>query len=55
MTDVVEITAPFCIATASLDRTIVMYDLKAREVLRRLNDGHVTGIKKLCYVPNFGG
>lgn len=55
ITDIIEIMAPLCIATASLDRTIVMYDLKNKEVLRRLNDGHITGIKKLCYVENFGG
>ena len=50
ITNVVEIAAPMCIATASLDRTIVMYDLKNKEVLRRLENGHKTGIKKLCYI-----
>ena len=46
---------PFCIATCSLDRSIVLYDLKNREALRRFSRKHVTGIRQLRYMEEFGG
>lgn len=55
ITDCCEINSPFCIATASLDRTIVLYDLKNREALRRFARKHVTGIRHLRYMQDFGG
>lgn len=55
ITDCVEIKAPFCIATCSLDRTIVLYDLKNREALRRFSRKHVTGVRQLKYMTEFGG
>lgn len=55
ITDCQEILSPFCIATCSLDRTIVLYDLKNREALRRFDRKHVTGVKHLRYMRNFGG
>lgn len=54
--DICEIDNPVCIATCSLDRTIIMYDLQARSVIRKIDDGdHITGIKRLVYNPYFGG
>ena len=32
----------------------MLYDLKNKEALRRFSK-HVTGVRKLKYVPNFGG
>lgn len=55
ITDCIEIDNPFCVATCSLDRTIVLYDLKNREALRRFARKHVTGVRKMKYMKNFGG
>lgn len=55
ITDCVEIINPFCIATSSLDRSIVLYDLKKKEVLRRFTRKHVTGVRCLRYMKDFGG
>ena len=53
--DCLEIATPFSIATCSLDRSIVMYDLKNMEVLKRFSRKHDTGVTSLKYVRNFGG
>ena len=45
ITDCCEVLSPFCIATCSLDRTIVLYDLKNKEALRRFAKRHVTGVR----------
>ena len=55
MTDCVEIPSPFCIATSSLDRTIVLYDLRNKEALRRFSRKHVTGVRHMRYMHDFGG
>ena len=55
ITDCVEILNPFCIATCSLDRSIVLYDLKNREALRRFARKHVTGVRHMRYMKDFGG
>ena len=55
MTDCVEVPSPFCIATCSLDRTIVLYDLRNREALRRFARKHVTGVRNMRYMHDFGG
>ena len=55
ITDCAEISNPFCVATCSLDRTIVLYDVKAREALRRFDRKHVTGVRNLRYMQSFGG
>eukprot|EP00347_Sterkiella_histriomuscorum_P013983 403362615 len=53
--DLVEIKIPnFCIATASLDRTIRLYNISERFLITVLK-GHETGIRKLSYISNFGG
>ena len=45
VSDLIEISNPFAIVTASLDRSIVMYDLKNNEVLKRFSRQHITGVK----------
>ena len=55
ITDCAEILSPFCVATCSLDRTIVLYDLKNREALRRFDRKHVTGVRILRFMKNFVG
>ena len=55
ITDCVEITSPLSVATCSLDHSIVLYDLKKKEVLRRLSQRHVTGVRHLRYLKDFGG
>ena len=55
VSDCVEIASPFCIATCSLDRTIVLYDLRNREALRRFARKHVTGVRSMRYMEEFGG
>ena len=55
VSDIQEITNPPCIATGSLDRTIVLYDLQNGEVLRSFNQHHQTGVMRLKYLRNFGG
>ena len=35
--DICELQVPYSIATASLDGTIVLYDLVEREIVRRLD------------------
>jgi len=49
ITDCVEIKNPNCIATCSLDRTIVMYDINLGEILRIINENHSKGITHLRY------
>ena len=55
VSDLIEIDNPFAIVTGSLDRSIVMYDLKNGEVLKRFSRQHNTGVTHLKYVKNFGG
>lgn len=52
--DLVEIKTPNCIATASLDRTIRLYNIEEKFLITVLK-GHETGIRKLSYISNFGG
>jgi WD40 repeat protein len=54
ITDCAEVISPLCICTASLDKTIVMYDLVTRHKIRVL-DGHRNGVKILISVQNYGG
>jgi len=51
ITDCVEVLIPICIATCSKDKTIVLYDLKARTKLRTISDQHETWINKVRYQP----
>jgi len=50
----IEIKNPACIATCSLDRTIVMYDLANGEIIRRINENHDKGIFHLKYQSQNG-
>lgn len=52
--DVTEINIPFCIASASLDKTIRLYNLEERLLITVLK-GHKTGVRSLSYIKNFGG
>lgn len=52
--DLVEINVPHCIATASLDKTIRLYNIEERFYIAVLK-GHETGIRKLSYISKFGG
>jgi WD40 repeat protein len=49
ITSVVEILNPVCVATCSLDRTIVLFDIVHREHLRTISDGHEKGVRHLRY------
>jgi WD40 repeat protein len=49
ITECVEIESPLCVATASLDRTIVMINIENPHQQRRIKDGHTTGIRHLRY------
>ena len=50
----VEVLKPFCVATCSLDRTIVLFDIVNREHLRTIDDHHEKGIKHLRYSIHCG-
>ncbi|CDW71705.1 UNKNOWN [Stylonychia lemnae] len=53
--DVCEIDNPFSIATCSLDKKIVIYNLIEREPIRILKGDHIKGVKRLSYNGHFGG
>jgi WD40 repeat protein len=55
ITDVVEVLNPKCVATCSMDKTIVLFDIVHREHLRTISDGHGKGIKHLKYNFSTGG
>jgi WD40 repeat protein len=55
ISDCVEILNPMCVASCSMDRTIVLYDVIHRERLRTINDHHEKGIKHLRYSFSNGG
>jgi WD40 repeat protein len=52
--DLLEINVPFCIASASLDRTIRLYNLAEKFVITVLS-GHETGVRSISYINKFGG
>jgi len=49
ITDCIEIINPSCIATCSLDKTIVMFDVEHRVALRTIKESHDKGIRCLRY------
>jgi len=49
----VEIEYPISIAYASMDKTITLYSLKDRQLIRKVRDNK-TSLKQLCYSPHFG-
>jgi WD40 repeat protein len=55
ITDLVEIRNPPCIITCSLDKTIKMYNLEKRMLIRSFSQHHTNGVKQLTYIPGFGG
>ena len=55
ITDLVEISHPPCIITCSMDKTIKMYNLESRVLIKELTGHHTNGIKQLKFIPGFGG
>ncbi len=53
--DICELEVPFSIATCSLDKKIVIYNLVDKQVIRILDGDHIKGVKKLSYSSHFGG
>jgi WD40 repeat protein len=53
--DICEIDIPLCIATCSLDKKIVLYNLVDNETIRVLSGDHSKGVRKLSYNGSFGG
>ena len=54
--DLIEITSPKCIATCSLDRRIVLYNIIDQAVVRIIEGDHNNkGVKRLSYYPESGG
>jgi WD40 repeat protein len=53
VTDIVEIRNPPCIITCSLDKTIKMYNLEKRALIRSFTAHHTNGIKQLIYIPGY--
>jgi len=47
--DLVEINVPSCVATASLDKTIRLYNIEERFLITVLK-GHETGIRSMSYI-----
>ncbi len=52
--DIVEIKLPNAVASGSLDRTILFYNIKERYLITVLR-GHETGVRNLAYNSSFGG
>ena len=52
--DLVELKIPKCIATVSLDKTIRLYNIEEKYLIKVLS-GHETGIRKISYISHFGG
>jgi len=52
--DVCEVHSPLCIATASFDRTIRIYNLQDKTPMGILKE-HKTGVRSLDYSPYHGG
>jgi WD40 repeat protein len=50
-----EILNPMCVATCSLDRSIVLFDIVHREHLRTIPNAHEKGIRHLKYNFATGG
>ena len=55
VTDCVEILNPMCIATCSLDQSIILYDVEHNEELIKISDNHEKGVRILCYQRENGG
>ena len=55
ITDCVEILNPLCIATCSLDMTIIFFDVEHNTMRKKINDYHYKEIRTLCYQKENGG
>lgn len=55
ITDCRELPQPMCIATCSLDHTIVFYDLVNYIHLKTIPKAHITGLRSLTFVEAGGG
>lgn len=55
--DAVEITTPLCIASASLDGTVILWDLAERKPIVTLNKigVHNKGVRSVDYCADYGG
>lgn len=53
--DAVEIKIPFCIATASLDSNIYLWDLTEKKNIGSLNGKHSRGVRSIDYNSEYGG
>jgi WD40 repeat protein len=49
ITDCIDIYSPNCIATSSLDGTIILYDLINNDIIRTISEQHEKGIRRLRY------
>lgn len=52
--DIIEIDKPFCIVTASLDRTIRLYNFEEKYLIAVFK-GHESGFRNLTYCSLYGG
>eukprot|EP00826_Nyctotherus_ovalis_P044173 TRINITY_DN4756_c0_g1_i6.p1 TRINITY_DN4756_c0_g1~~TRINITY_DN4756_c0_g1_i6.p1 ORF type:complete len:525 (-),score=156.78 TRINITY_DN4756_c0_g1_i6:79-1653(-) len=53
--DAVELQAPLSVATCSLDKSIVVWDLHAGKALGVLSPKHITGVRTLDYTADYTG
>lgn len=53
--DAVEIKNPLCIATASMDGKILLWDLNEQKMIGKLKGKHKSGVRSLDYSPDYGG
>jgi len=53
--DIVEIDSPLCVATCSLDATIILFSLLEGSQIRVIHGDHRNGVRRLAYSPVLGG
>jgi len=53
--DAIEIMLPFCVATASMDGKIYLWDLNEQKKIGVLSGKHPLGVRQLDYIPDYGG
>jgi WD40 repeat protein len=53
--DAVEVKNPLCIATASMDGKILLWDLNEQKMIGKLKGKHDLGVRSLDYSPDYGG
>ena len=55
VSDCIEIASPFSMCTFGLDKKIVFYSLSTKQIIRIINDAHLSGIQTGAYMSDFGG